>query len=337
MSEGKQIDINEYKINKDNNTKKLFVHFQKQIFNLFSELIIFCFKEGIIKINNTILQENILTKAGFISSKSNINPQNEKETQKFLIHSVIYNKVNCTIYPSDYIKFFNSENAIKKRTCAQRFMKFIKHMIIIYKESKKHPNIKRVVNTEQKVCNSEKIIGSNNRLIEERSKLTFQNIKKFGKDDSSKSISSSEKSIIMNNEADNDEENDTINGATPKNINNNYFIKKCERKTNNIIHKTTATVVNAKNNLLAKNDLKFLSQRNTHFLENHKQKFKLINNKSGNKNQKYNRSLYEDKNDLQKSSINNTQNFINNYNCLKNYNNFNNNNNEEDLAGCNII
>ena len=89
LSTDKQIDINEYKINKDNNTKKLFIHFQKQLFNLFSELIIFCFKEGIIKIHDIIIQENILTKVGFNSSKVKFDPQNDKETQKFFFPSHI--------------------------------------------------------------------------------------------------------------------------------------------------------------------------------------------------------------------------------------------------------
>ena len=268
FSEDRQIDISVYRINKDNNTKKLFIHFQKQIFGLFGELILFCFKEGIIKLNNIILQENILTKVGFNSSKGNINPQNEKETQKFLIHSVIHNKVNCTIYPKYYIKFFNTENIIKKRTCAERFMKFIKHMIIIYKEGKKHPNIKRVVNTEKKLSNAEKVIGSNNRQVEERNKLTFQQI--------NKNISSSDESVIMNNGEDNDEINDTVSCDTPKSINKNYITKKHERKTNVGNNKSTMTVFHNQNDIFSTNNLKHSSQRNTCFFQNQKQKFSLI-------------------------------------------------------------
>ena len=60
-------------------------------------------------------------------------------------------------------------------------MKFIKHMIIIYKESKKHPNIKRVVNTEKKVSNTERIFGYNNRQIYEGKKLSIKKIKKIEK------------------------------------------------------------------------------------------------------------------------------------------------------------
>ena len=82
LSSDKQIDINEYRVNKDNNTKKLFIHFQKQIFNLFSELIIFCFREGIIKINDIIIQENILTKVGLNSSKVKFDPQNDSKRQR---------------------------------------------------------------------------------------------------------------------------------------------------------------------------------------------------------------------------------------------------------------
>ena len=98
-SEEKRLDNNENKINKNNNIeKKLLIYFQKQIFSLFSEIISFCFKEGIIKINNKILKEKDLIKAGFNSSKGKTNLQKDKEIQKFLIHAVIHKKVNCIIY-----------------------------------------------------------------------------------------------------------------------------------------------------------------------------------------------------------------------------------------------
>jgi hypothetical protein len=347
LSSDKQIDINEYRVNKDNNTKKLFIHFQKQIFNLFSELIIFCFREGIIKINDIIIQENILTKVGLNSSKVKFDPQNDKETQKFLIHSVIHNKVNCTIYPSDYIKFFNSENSSKKRICAERFMKFIKHMIIIYKESKKHANIKRVVNTEKKVSNTERIFGYNNRQIDNKDKLTFKKIKKFEFKNSSKDNSSSDKSIIMNNgvdyslEDDNEEINDTIKSNTLKNINKKFLIKKIDKMPNKINNKSTMAVIHSNNNILNKNNL---NEKNSKLSENQnqKKKFKFTKRIYRNKVQNTDKSIINVESENKNTSTNNTQNLLNNYNCyIKSKNNNKNSNNtndknENDLIGCNI-
>ena len=346
LSTDKQIDINEYKINKDNNTKKLFIHFQKQLFNLFSELIIFCFKEGIIKIHDIIIQENILTKVGFNSSKVKFDPQNDKETQKFLIHSVIHNKVNCTIYPTDYIKFFNTENTSKKRICAERFMKFIKHMIIIYKESKKHPNIKRVVNTEKKVSNTERIFGYNNRQIYEGKKLSIKKIKKIEKKISIKDNSSTDKSIIVNNSLEDDiaENNDTIKGNTLKNINKKYLIKKNDNITNKINNKSTMSVIHTNNDILNLNNLIYPTQKNSKFPQNKipKKKFKFTKKIMRNKGPNIDKSLVDGENENKNSSINNTQSLINNYNCYftknKSGNDSNtNNNNENDLIGCKII
>ena len=349
LSNDKQIDINELKVNKDNNTKKLFVHFQKQIFNLFSELIIFCFKEGIIKINDIIIQENILTKVGFNSSKNKFDPQNDKETQKFLIHSVIHNKVNCTIYPKDYIKFFNSENYSEKRIYAERFMKFIKHMIFIYKESKKHPNIKRVVNTEKKISNTDSIFRCNNKQFDERNKSSFKKIKKFEKKNSNEDTSSSDKSIIINNGADNsleddkEESNDTIKGNTLKNINKKYSIKKNDKMPNKINNKSTMAVIRTNNNLLNLKNMKRSIQKKDKLLQNpeQKNKFKFTKRIFRNKGTSIDKSLINVETENKNSSSNNTQNLINNFNCYitkkKNSNNKStNNDNENDLIGCNI-
>ena len=124
-------------------------------------------------------------------------------------------------------------------------MKFIKHMIIIYKESKKHPNIKRVVNTEKKVSNTERIFGYNNRQTYEGKKLSIKKIKKIEKKISIKDNSSTDKSIIVNNSLEDDiaENNDTIKGNTLKNINKKYLIKKNENITNKINNKSTMSVI----------------------------------------------------------------------------------------------
>ena len=130
---------------KKENNKKFFIHFQKQVYNLLIELIEFCYKEKIIKLNNEI--EKYLSQ---LKSKDNKNI----EMQKFLIYLIINNKVNCNIYPKDYLKFFNTENKTKKRIIAERFLNFSNNLIKIYKDNKK--NIKIVSNTEKKISNSKK-------------------------------------------------------------------------------------------------------------------------------------------------------------------------------------
>ena len=335
LSEEKQIDITEYKKNKDNNTKKLFVYFQKQIFSLYCDLINFCFKEDIVKFDNELLRKKIITKIGLNSSKVNSNVQVDKQTQNFLINLIINNKVNCTIFPSDYIKFFNSEDATKKRIYAERFMKFIKHMIIIYKESKKHSHSKKINNTEKKVSNTERLIGFDNKQIECKDKLSFKNIKQLNEDITNKNISSSEKSIIMNNEADNsleddkEEVNDTISCSTPKNINSKKFLKKNE--LNKIYNKSTMSVSQTKNDIF---NINFSGQRNTSFLQNQNKKINIINNKLMEKSPKdYHSSVY-DKKESQNLNMNGSKYYIYN-NCLKKNDNYNNKD-EENLVGCNI-
>lgn len=335
LSEEKQIDITEYKKNKDNNTKKLFVYFQKQIFSLYCDLINFCFKEDIVKFDNESLRKKIITKIGLNSSKVNSNVQVDKQTQNFLINLIINNKVNCTIFPSDYIKFFNSEDATKKRIYAERFMKFIKHMIIIYKESKKHSHSKKINNTEKKVSNTERLIGFDNKQIECKDKLSFKNIKQLNEDITNKNISSSEKSIIMNNEADNsleddkEEVNDTISCSTPKNINSKKFFKKNE--LNKIYNKSTMSVSQTKNDIF---NINFSSQRNTSFLQNQNKKINIINNKLTEKSHKDYQSSVYGKKESQNLNMNGANYFVYN-NCLKKNDNYNIKD-EENLVGCNI-
>ena len=226
-------------------------------------------------------------------------------------------------------------------------MKFIKHMIIIYKESKKHANIKRVVNTEKKVSNTERIFGYNNRQINNKDKLSFKKIKKFEFKNSSKDNSSSDKSIIMNNgvdyslEDDNEEINDTIKSNTLKNIDKKFLIKKIDKMPNKINNKSTMAVIHSNNNILNQNNL---NEKKSKLLENQnqKKKFKFTKRIYRNKVQNTDKSIINVESENKNTSINNTQNLLNNYNCYiksknnnKNSNN-KNDNNENDLIGCNI-
>ena len=344
LSEEKQIVINEYKMRRNNNnrTKKLFIHFQKQIFSLFSEIISFCFKDGIIKINNKTLKEKDLIKAYFNSSKYKINIQKEKDILKFFIHAVIHKKVDCVIYPRDFIKFFNNENAMKNRIYAERFIKFIKHMKIIYKESKKHNNSKKIVNienrssnTEKKISNTEKIIGYNNSQIDNKNKLTHKIIKRFDNQDLNKKMTSSEKSIIENNgdslDDNYEEEYDTISDCTPKYRNKKLLIKKIDGNNKKIKNNSTISLFQNKNNLFGMNNIKNSSKKNIYFLKNQKENMNMINNKLDRQNEKYqihnkNEFLNLINNDSKNDLYNNKLKITNNYRSYK----------DDESNGCNI-
>lgn len=227
---------------KKENNKKFFIHFQKQVYNLLIELIEFCYKEKIIKLNNEI--EKYLSQ---LKSKDNKNI----EMQKFLIYLIINNKVNCNIYPKDYLKFFNTENKTKKRIIAERFLNFSNNLIKIYKDNKK--NIKIVSNTEKKISNSKKILilekknqtlekndglcmGMGIKFFEEKFEMLKDKIKgrllnekkNLNLINPSKNLSSSDNDIIDNNDDEissdcnkekyKDELDDTISCETPKNI-----------------------------------------------------------------------------------------------------------------------
>ena len=51
--------INLKDLNDNNDSKKIFNHFQRQIIYLFNDLIDYCYKEGIIKVNDKFEKINI--------------------------------------------------------------------------------------------------------------------------------------------------------------------------------------------------------------------------------------------------------------------------------------
>ena len=253
---------------KKENNKKLFIHFQKQVYNLLIDLIEFCYKEKIIKLNNEI--EKYLSQ---LKSKDNKNI----ESQKFLIYLIINNKVNCNIYPKDYLKFFNTENKTKKRIIAERFVNFSNNLIKIYKDNKK--NIKIVSNTEKKISNSKKILilekknqtlekndglcmGVGIKFFEEKFEMLKDKIKgrllnekkNLNLINPSKNLSSSDNDIIDNNDDEissdcnkekyKDELDDTISCETPKNISIDNTQKKI---INNIPQRKTFEKINYNN------------------------------------------------------------------------------------------
>ena len=331
FSSEKQPDQNGYKLNKDNNTKKLFILFQKQLFNFFEELINFCFKEGLIKLNNRILEKNILAKIPELNTKrDNENSANNNNTLKFLIYLVINNKVNCTIYPNNYIKFFNSENTAKKRIIAENFMKLIKYAIKIYKESKRNINSKKVIYTEKKISKTKKFLDINKLEIRNKNKITFNRNKIID----NINITRSEQSIIKNNETDNsfgDESNDTIHCETPKNISSNKYYFKNQMKLNKNLNKSILTIMEKNNGKVVQNFSFPLSNRNNkYYLLKRKQSKNKFSNLT-HKNYEYNKSNAIDKNMYKNTFINKSVNFMFNKNF---YNNIEENNNDDKSFGC---
>ena len=332
FSSEKQPEQNAYKLNKDNNTKKLFILFQKQLFNFFEELINFCFKEGLIKLNNRILEKNILAKIPELNTnKDNDNSaNNNNNTLKFLIYLVINNKVNCTIYPNNYIKFFNSENTAKKRIIAENFMKLIKYAIKIYKESKRNINSKKVIYTEKKISKTKKFLDINKLEIRNKNKITFNRNNIID----NINITRSEQSIIKNNETDNsfgDESNDTIHCETPKNISSNKYYLKNQMKLSKNLNKSILTIMEKNNGKVVQNFSFPLSNRNNkYFLLKRKQSKNKFSNLT-HKNLEYNKSNAIDKNMYKNTFINKSVNFMFNKNF---YNNIEENNNDDKSFGC---
>ena len=193
LEDKKEIVLKELK--NENNSKKKFVNFQKQILNLFNDLIDYCYNVGIIKLNNKLekiikdkIDEKVREKTDkkikknnfkfeynynkFYQNEININKSKKEEIRKFLIFFVINGDINFNIYPDDYVNFFNSKNKDKNRFKATQFMKYINNISKIYKESKRNNNKKlnnkSNNNTDIKINNTER----KNKKIEEKNNIT---------------------------------------------------------------------------------------------------------------------------------------------------------------------
>ena len=193
----KSINSKDLFVNKD--SKKIFNHFQKQIIDLFNDLIDYCYKEGIIKVNDKfekIINDKIddIIKEKNYKNNMNINSKyryrnlygkeifikkaKKDELRNFLILLIINGDLNINIYPNDYINFFNLENKTKNRLNTEQFMKYIKTIIKIYKENKKQ--IKRIIdnkgnNTTDKKAKKERKnfnINENTNKTEEKNNKT---------------------------------------------------------------------------------------------------------------------------------------------------------------------
>ena len=193
LEDKKEIVLKDLK--NENNSKKKFVNFQKQILNLFNDLIDYCYNVGIIKLNNKLekiikdkIDEKVREKTDkkikknnfkfeynynkFYQNELNINKSKKEEIRKFLIFFVINGDINFNVYPDDYVNFFNSKNKDKNRFKATQFMKYINNISKIYKESKRNNNKKlnnkSNNNTDIKINNTER----KNKKIEEKNNIT---------------------------------------------------------------------------------------------------------------------------------------------------------------------
>ena len=228
-------EVNEHYNTED--SKKIFNHFQKQIINLFNDLIDYCYTESIIKLDDKFEKiikakiDDIINKPNYkkntnINSKNNYNNYYQKELlikkakkdefRNFLILLIINGDINFDIYPNHYINFFNSENKIKNRLNAEQFMKFIKYIIKIYKDNKKHSK-KKIINKSNN--NTEKKLNN----IKGNSDNTNKNNKTDGKNNGTngKNSSSGLNNFNIKNKATNLSSKN--NKITFKQINKNMF------------------------------------------------------------------------------------------------------------------
>ena len=253
-----KVDLNKLKSDKD--SKKIFTQFQKQMINLFNELIDFCYNTGIIKLNNKY--ENLIKKKiNDKIKKSKNNNDINKEYRNFVIFLIINGDINFDIYPHQYVNFFNTEKKLKNLYNIEKFMKFVKTVISIYKENKKNEkkisgkvnikNEKKVKGTENKIFpkkivtnikddkknkvdnlteNNKKKINcipiNKNMLKPEKNVLILENSNKYKIKSNSGGVISSD--IRDDESEDEDEINDTIKCETPKNCSINIDMDKKE-------------------------------------------------------------------------------------------------------------
>ena len=92
----------------------------------------------------------------------------KEEFRNILIILLVNGEINFNIYPNDYVNFFNSENKSKIRESAELFMKFIKSVIIIYKENKK--NINKKLHNKSNYNTDKKKETKNNNKKDEKNK-----------------------------------------------------------------------------------------------------------------------------------------------------------------------
>ena len=249
-SENNSLEDN-FKNSKD--SKKYFMHFQKQIINLFNDLIDYCYREGIIKLNEKFeklikgkIDDKIKEKSDKKISSCNtkfsynnfyqkdiyIKKAQKEEFRNFLIFLIINGDINFNIYPNNYVNFFNSDKKIKNRLNAEQLMKFIKNIIKIYKENKnkrtnnKNGNStgKKNYKTEQKNNNKKKV--KKNNKTDEKNKST--GIKSLNNDIKLDDLSCSNNKVNEKNikKINSNVIENTVNSSKKNSLNQNRVLKK---------------------------------------------------------------------------------------------------------------
>lgn len=125
----KQVCINKL-LKNNNDPKEIMFYFQKQLLDLFNDLIYFFYKEGTIKLNNKI-ENKIKEKINEIYISNKIDKKDLKEIKieqirNFLKFLTINGNIQYNINPSNFINFFNGESKLKNFYCVVLFMNYIK-------------------------------------------------------------------------------------------------------------------------------------------------------------------------------------------------------------------
>ena len=148
-----------YELKNNNEPKDNIFYFQKQLLDLFNDLIYFSYKKRIIKLNNK-LENKMKEKINEIYKSNEIDKKNLKEVKieeitNFLKFLTIKEYIQYSINPSNFVNFFNGENKSKKIYCVVQFMTYIRIITKIYEENKNKINYK-ISNTEKKTSKGEK-------------------------------------------------------------------------------------------------------------------------------------------------------------------------------------
>ena len=272
----KKNNPNEYKINKD--SKKYFNYFQKQILNLFNDLLDYSYNEGIIKLDDKLekvikgIDDKIREKTNKSKNLNNNSKNNDnnvyqkeiylKKTKKeelrnFLLCLIIKGDITFNIFPNDYVNFFNSENKAKNRASAEQFMKFIKNIIKIYKENKKNINKKinkSNNNTYKKINKNEAKNNNNNRTAEKQNKTGEKHNKteeKINKTDEKNNKSKGKKSSIGIKNFNTDSKivpiNNNNNKISDKKIDRNILRNNNNKLTSDLLKNKFINISNSEN------------------------------------------------------------------------------------------
>lgn len=174
---------NENKVNK----KTVIKNFQKELLFLFNDMIDYLYEYKIIILSDdkkVILKNKIDKKIKSLEKVSSKNIEKE-EIRNFIIELINlyslnnnFKSFNFTI--NHFINFFNSENKVKNRLIAEKFINMINPIIKIYKNDIKIVHKKNINKSKTKSLSKMSIINFYNNMISEKSfkKKIFNKINK---------------------------------------------------------------------------------------------------------------------------------------------------------------